>query len=120
MKIRRSLLKDQVQVASYSGEGAYGPVYVAAVRVWCNVDATRRLVRDANGDEAVSEATLQLHPQTRTVPDDPAAQAGVVDPLAVFTPESQVTLPDGRTTKVMTAKADTMRGRPGLVEVTCA
>lgn len=119
MKVRRSLLKDQVTVSTYAGEGPYGAVLADPITVWCNVDDTRRLVRDANGDETVSESTLALHPATRTVPDGPAALAGVVDPLVVFTPESAVVI-RGRESRVITCKAHTVRGRTVMVEVTCA
>lgn len=113
MKIRRSLLKDQVEVATYAGEGAYGPVTADSVTVWCSVDESRRLVRDANGDETTSEATLTLHPRTRTT----AGQ--IVDPLKVFIPESQVTI-NGRSSRVLAVKPLTVRSSTVAVEVTCA
>lgn len=113
MRVRRALLKDQVTVSTYSGEGAYGPVVAAAVTVWCNVDETRRLVRDANGDETVSEAVLTLHPRTRTTTQT------IVDPATVFTPESPVTI-RGRATRVISTKVHTIRGTTAAVEVTCA
>lgn len=119
MKVRRSQLKDQATVATYGGEGSSGASYADGVTVWCAVDETRRLVRDQSGDEAVSEATLILHPQTRTIPADVAQLPAVVDPLELFTAESQVTI-RGRTTNVLTAKAHTDRGRTAYVEVTCA
>lgn len=115
MRVRQSLLKDQVTVSTYTGEGAYGPVVAAPVTVWCNIDETRRLVRDANGDEAVAEATLTLHPRARIV----GAGQSTVDPAAVFTPESPVTI-RGRTTRVLAVKAHTIRGNTAMVEVTCA
>lgn len=118
MRVRRSLLKDQVTVSTYTGEGAYGPVVGDPVEVFCNIDETRRLVRDANGDEAVSEATLILHPRTRTVPSVEHIQT-TIDPLVVFTPESPVTI-RGRTTKVISCKPHTLRGTTAMVEVTCA
>lgn len=118
MKVRRSFLKDQVAVSTYEGEGSYGPSYADEITVWCNVDETRRLVRDSTGDEVVSEVTLQLHPKTRVVPDDPSAMVGVVDPTVVFTAESQVTV-RGRVAKVLTAKPHTIRGQTVMVEVTC-
>lgn len=101
MKIRRSLLRDTVTVRSYSGEGAYGPGYAAAVDVRVNVDAKRRLVRSAAGDETVSEATLHAHP----------------DDAGPFTPESLVTIA-GRESVVIDAKTHTLRGRPAYVEIT--
>lgn len=113
MKIRRSLLKDQVTVATYAGDGPYGPVYADPVTVWCNVDEGRRLVRDSHGDEVVSEATLQLHPATRTTAGE------TVDPLVTFIAESKVTI-RGRVSKVLAVKPHTIRGRTVMVEVTCA
>jgi hypothetical protein len=118
VKVRRSVLKDQATVSTYAGEGAYGPIVADPRTVWCNVDETRRLVRDANGDEAVSEATLHLHPQTRTVPAEDTVQV-TLDPLAVFTPESPVTI-RGRDSRVLAAKPHTIRGKVVMVEVTCA
>lgn len=118
MKVRRSILKDQVAVSTYSGEGAYGPVVADPRTVWCNVDETRRLVRDANGDETVAEATLHLHPQTRTVPVEDAVQL-TLDPLTVFTPESPVEI-RGRLSRVLATKPHTVRGKVVMVEVTCA
>ena len=103
MKIRRSLLKSTITVRSYAGEGPYGPAYAAAVTVRCNVDASRRLVRNAAGDEVVSEATLHAHP----------------DVADAFPPESLVTI-NGRNTVVIGAKTHTLRGRPTHVEVTVA
>lgn len=118
MKIRRSLLKDPVVVATYGGESAYGPTYSPEVRALVNVDATRRLVRNADGDEAVAEATLQAHPVIRLV-DANDQPVGTVDPLELFAPESKVTLP-GRTTPstVLAAKPNTLRGRVVFVEIT--
>ncbi len=111
------MLKDQVSVTTRTGEGAYGPTFAATLIVLCNVDETRRLVRDSAGDEAVSEATLLLHPSTRVV-DALGAVIGAVDPLTAFTPESPVTI-RGRTTTVLAAKPHTMRGQTVGVEVTC-
>lgn len=117
MKVRRSLLKDQVTVTTRTGEGAYGPIHAAAQIVLCNIDETRRLVRDAAGDEQVSEATLILHPTTRVL-NGAGVVVGTVDPLAAFTPESPVTIRD-RATRVLAAKPHTLRGRTVAVEVTC-
>jgi len=112
VKIRRSLLKDLVAVETYSGEGAYGPIFAAAVTVKVNVDQTRRLVRNAAGDEVVSESTLAVHPQPR----DEATRL-LLDARTLFTPESQVTI-DGRLAKVIGVKPNTVRGRTVFVKVT--
>ena len=103
MKVRRSLLKDTVTVESYIGEGPYGPVYADPIRVKVNLDQTRRLVRTAAGDEAVSEATLQVHPNDADL----------------FTVESLLGF-DGRKSRVMNAKTQAFRGGTVFVEVTCA
>lgn len=118
MKVRRSALKDRVIVETYDGEGGTGPVYAPARTVRCEVDETRRLVRDSNGDETVSEATLVLHPRTRITVDDDGI-VGTVDPLDLFRPESTVTI-NGRASRVLAAKARTMRGYTVAIEVTCA
>lgn len=119
MKVRRSALKDLVLVATRDGEGANGPTYLPARTVECSVDETRRLVRDSNGDEAVSEATLTLHPRAR-VRATGGEVIGHVDPLETFTPESTVVLARGRTSRVLGARALTIRGYVTAVEVTCA
>jgi hypothetical protein len=103
VKVRRSLLKDTVAVETYGGEGAYGPVYAASVNVKCNLDQTRRLVRTAAGDEAVSELTLQVHP----------------DDVAYFTPESRLTVAT-RVSRVMSVKDQAFRGGTVYLEVACS
>lgn len=118
MKIRRSLMKQLVTVATRTGEGAYGPIDAEPRTVECMVDETRRLVRDANGDETTSEATLTLHPVTRVL-DDTHHAIDWVDPLEVFTPESPVTI-NGRTSRVLSVKATKVRSSTLSVEVTCA
>ena len=112
MKIRRSLLKDLVAVETYSGEGAYGPIFEAPVTVKVNVDQTRRLVRNTAGDEVVSESTLAVHPQPRN-----EATRALLDAVALFAPESQVTI-SGRAAKVIGVKPNTVRGRMVFMKVT--
>jgi hypothetical protein len=112
MKIRRSLLKDLVSVETYSGEGAYGPIFAASVTVKVNVDQTRRLVRNPAGDEVVSEATFAVHPQPRD-----EATGELLDVATLFAPESAVTIA-GRLAKVIGVKPNTMRGRIVYVSVT--
>ena len=103
MKIRRSLLRDTIALETYSGESGIGPVYAAAVSVQCNVDATRKMVRDQAGDQVVSEATLYVHP---------ADASG-------FTPESRVTIA-GRASAVLGVTPRTFRGTDVLTEVSCS
>lgn len=112
MKIRRSLLKDLVTVETYSGEGAYGPGFAAPVTVKVNVDQTRRLVRNTAGDEVVSEATLNIHPQPRD-----EATGELLDAATLFFPESRVTI-DGRAARVIGVKANTVRGQIVFLKVT--
>jgi hypothetical protein len=112
VKIRRSLLKDLVTVESYTGDGAYGPNFDAPVTVKVNVDQTRRLVRNTAGDEVVSEATLNIHPQPRD-----EATGELLDATALFTPESRVTI-DGRGARVIGVKPNTVRGRVVFLKVT--
>ncbi len=112
MKIRRILLKDTVTISTYQGDGAYGAVFADPVNVRVNVDTTRKLVRDANGEQVVSDVTLAAHPQTR---DD---QGGTHDPVALFAPGSKVTV-NGRDSEVIGTRAATIRGTTAWVEVTC-
>ena len=102
MKIRRSLLKGTVAVETYTGEGAYGPVYASAVTVPCNLDTTRRLVRNANGEESVSECTLYVHP----------------DNAAAFAAQSRLTV-GGRTSTVLAASSQEFRGQAHHTKVAC-
>lgn len=83
MKLPGWLQRHEVTVEAYQGDGAYGAVYAAPVTVRCMVDDRRRLVRTAEGDEAVSETTLYVGDLTADIP-----------------PESRVTV-NGRTTTVL-------------------
>ncbi|MEN6426105.1 MAG: hypothetical protein ABFE13_12120 [Phycisphaerales bacterium] len=97
------MLKDLVTVATRTGDGAYEPLYADPVTVRCNVDNTRRLVRNANGDEAVSESTIMAHPE----------DAGL------FTVESMVTI-DGRASTVLAVNPQKFRSSVVLVKVACS
>ncbi|GAA2772803.1 hypothetical protein [Saccharopolyspora taberi] len=75
-----------VVIEAYEGSGAYGDIYGDPVTVRAVVDASRRLVRDDAGTEVVSETTLYA-------------------PLSTVAPAgSRVTLPDGTSSTVITAK----------------
>ena len=93
---------DTVAVETYGGESAYGPLYAASVNVLCNVQRTRQLVRDGNGEEVLSELTLQVASEDE----------------AKFTIESRVTI-DGRASTVLLANPKTYKGQVVYVEVTC-
>lgn len=62
------LLVHTLQLEPYLGTGAYGDQYGAAVSVRCYYEGTRRMVRDGNGNEVVSEATAYVNPDV-SIPD---------------------------------------------------
>ncbi|MET7333275.1 hypothetical protein [Nonomuraea sp. NPDC005650] len=74
------LLRHTVLVEPFEGSGPIGAEYGEQTPVRCLVEEKRRLVRDAEGAEVVSETTFY-------------APLGTVCP-----PESRVTLPSGRVT----------------------
>lgn len=74
-----------VTIEAYAGAGPYGAVYGPAVPVRALVEAKRRLVRNAEGAEVISETTLRMQ-LTDTCPA-----------------ESRVTLPDGTITHAITS-----------------
>lgn len=92
-----------VSVKTWMGEGAYGAVYADPVDIICNVDSTRRLVRNAGGEEVVSEFTLQ---------------AKHMD-AATCAPESLVTI-DGRMSTVLGVSPKQFRGQVVYVKVACS
>jgi hypothetical protein len=84
-----------VTLTPLTGVGAYGDVYGPPVAdVPCMVDETTRMVRDREGSQVVSSATVYA------APDAPAAPPG-----------SLMTLTSGRTAVVIT---ETRRTAPGL------
>lgn len=103
MKIRRSLLTDTVSVQTFLGTGAVGRVLADPVSVKVKADSTRRLVRDSDGAEVVSELTLSVHPEDE----------------ARFTPESKLVY-NGRASTVLTVSPESFRGRTVLVKVVCS
>lgn len=100
-------LTEPVTVQTLSGEGAYGQSFAAPVSTFCQLDARRKLVRNATGDEVVSETTLRLSPDL-----DPGLNLE-----ALFVPESLVSV-RGRDARVISAKPFIDRGRLVYVEVT--
>jgi len=98
-------LTEEVTVTSYAGEGGYGPVYSDPVTTLCNLQASRKLVRNKDGDEVVSETTLLLSPDQG------------VDVEALFQPESLVTV-RGRQSRVITVQPHLDRGLLCSLEVT--
>lgn len=75
-----------VTITPVAGEGAYGTTYGTPVPVACFVDETTRLVRDQDGAEVVSSATIFAAPGT-------VAATG-----------STVRLPSGRDATVITTQ----------------
>lgn len=67
-------------VETYQGAGAYGDLFAAPVTITCFADDARRVVRNASGEQVVSESTLYTD----------ASNA------ALFTTDTRVTIwPDG-------------------------
>lgn len=79
------LLRHEVTVEAWQGEGPDGPAYDAAVTVQCFLDAATRTVRATDGTQVTSSSTAYCRLDTTA----PAL--------------SRVTLPDGRTTSVIAA-----------------
>lgn len=52
------LLVHTASVEPYEGSGAYGDVFGAAFDLQCYFEMERKVVRDSNGDEAVSECQV--------------------------------------------------------------
>ena len=94
------MMGDTVAVETWTGMSAYGSIYGASANVTCNIDATRRLVRNAEGAEVVSEMTLHVK----------AADE------AKFVLESRVTVAT-RISTVLTVSPQTFRGQVVLVKV---
>jgi hypothetical protein len=100
MRIHGVMLRDEMAVEAYQGDGAYGPRYATGRTIRCRVDQRRRIVRDTNGNETVSESTVWCRP---------------TDSIA---PEDRVTLPDGTVSRVLTVKHHRGLSAPVSTEVT--
>jgi DNA/RNA endonuclease YhcR with UshA esterase domain len=72
------------------------------------VDETRRLIRDSNGQQVVSESTLVVHP----------VMENQVNPMDVFAEGSEVSI-NGRPSEVLSARELKVRGQVFAVEVNC-
>ena len=80
-----------VQVATNRGAGAYGPSLAAPVAVLgVMVSASRRFVRNSDGNEVVSETSILSE----------------LENVATFALGSEVTLPNGTTSTVLVAALD--------------
>lgn len=59
MKLPPILFQSEVQVKPPAGETAYGPITGPAVAVKCRVIRRRRLVKATEGEDLISNATIQ-------------------------------------------------------------
>jgi len=91
-----------VGIETKTGNGSYGPLYAASVNVTCVVSTTRRMVRNADGVEVVSERTLGV----------PASDE------ARFTPGSRVTIGTLISTVIAVSPKE-YKGQVVHVEVAC-
>lgn len=105
MDIPDELLVHTVSVETFEGTGAYGDQYATAADVACFVEDSRRMVRNLDGDEVISESTLYAK----------------LDQAPNLVAKSRVTLPDGRKSIVILKKDrdDGGMGAPQHVEVFC-
>lgn len=94
MLIPGFLLRHQVTVEAWEGEGPYGPVYAAPALVRCFLDEQTRMVRSPAGEEVTSSSTIYAAPEAQC----PA--------------RSRVTLPSGRVTAAIAAYRRDGRGLP--------
>lgn len=83
-----------ITVEAYAGAGPHGPTYAAAQTVRAIVERKRRLVRNSEGAEVISETTVRM-------------QLGTTCP-----PESRVTLADGTQSFVVTSGTHDGRALP--------
>lgn len=93
-RVPRWLLRHEVSVEPYEGEGAYGPAYGPASRVRALVIEQARLVRAPDGSEAISSASLIAAPD-------------LICPVG-----SRVTVPGGRITTALAVARHTAPGLP--------
>ncbi|WP_424533634.1 hypothetical protein ACOZ38_25195 [Sphaerisporangium viridialbum] len=96
------LLRHEAMIEPFEGDGAYGAVYGAPFTERCLIDDERRLVRDAQGVEVVSDTTFIFRPGVRC-------------------PEGSKVTANGRETTVITSFARDGGGlpTPDHVEVVC-
>ncbi|MEU7855259.1 hypothetical protein [Nonomuraea sp. NPDC049141] len=102
MLIPEWVFTHEAVIEPFEGEGAYGPVHGAPFTERCLVDDERRLVRNAEGSETVSDTTIFFPPQTHC-------------------PEGSRVTVNGRTTTVIASHDRTGGGlpTPDHTEVVC-
>jgi hypothetical protein len=72
------LLRHSIVVEPFLGQGGNGPTYGPAVTVRCFRDDARRRVRDAAGEQVISETTCYCPPGTVAPPLSRVTVAGRV------------------------------------------
>lgn len=99
------LLVHTISVETWEGTGAYGDIYATAQDVRCFVENARKIVRNTDGDEVVSETTI----------------IGLLADAPKLVEKSKVILPGGRSSVVILKKDrdDGNLGAPQHVEVSC-
>lgn len=100
--IPSALLPHRVQVQTYLGNGATGPLYSEPVTVRGRLDGTRKMLRDAKGVQVVGDAQFIIRPNV-TVPV-----------------ESRITTADGRVFEVLDVTDGVDLGRTSLRSLTLA
>lgn len=70
MKIPSFLLPHEAKVEPYLGDGAYGPQYGEPVSYKCRIEANRKLVRDTEGREVVSETFGMFEYKNADIPPE--------------------------------------------------
>ncbi|MEV5509046.1 hypothetical protein [Streptomyces orinoci] len=104
MRVPDALLRHQITVEPYAGEGAYGAQHRHAIpNVRALVSEGTRMVRAADGRQVQATATV------------------IAGPTLDCPPGSRITLPDGRTTTAITVTRHTAPGLPvpACTEVAC-
>lgn len=85
MALPAFLKQHTIQIEAFSGEGGAGPVYDASVTVKGFVDFKRRLIRNPDGSDLISSATIYIDPGVTVTPESRITYGGrvmrVVDAL---------------------------------------
>lgn len=110
MRLRAGWFRDPVVVATATGAGAYGTTLAEPITVYGDVSGDASMVRNAVGVEVLSQQSMRFPPAAAT------DTGRTVDPLQVFTPESEVTV-RGQTALVVRVKPHTVRGAVVYVTV---
>ena len=95
---------DTVSVETLTGSGAYGDVWADGTDLACYVADVVKMVRNSQGDEVVSSATLYA---------DPAAYPDATPTAGQCAPGSKVTV-NGREALVLTVAKQTNPLAPSL------